>query len=125
MFIPRMWSDEVERIGKQRCTPLGYALQVIGDLVGFLGLLMLLGLPVYFAYRKVVGTFTWWLLCLLTAPFVMGVAGRLMVQFSWWMAFRKKFQYDYECRESSWIEAGERRSYTLSDWEATEGRRVG
>ena len=37
MFIPRMWFDEVERIGKQRCTPQGYGLQGIGDLVGFLG----------------------------------------------------------------------------------------
>ena len=45
MFIPRMWFDEVERIGKQQCTPAGYALQRIGDLIGFVGLLSVLGVP--------------------------------------------------------------------------------
>ena len=37
-----MWDNESERIGKQRCTPLGYALHVVSDLIGFLGLLLLL-----------------------------------------------------------------------------------
>ena len=125
MFIPRMWFDEVERIGKQRCTPRGYAVQGIGELVGFLGLLMLLGMPVYLAYRGVVGTFTWSLLWLLTVPFVIGIVGRLLVEFSRWMAFRKKFRSDYERRESTWLDAGEKRSYTFNDWEAAEGRRIG
>ncbi len=125
MFIPRIWSDEVERIGKQRCTPLGYALQVIGDLIGFLGLLTLLGMPVYLAYRAGVGTFDRSLLWLLTVPFAIGIAGRFMVEFSWWMARRKKFHYDYERRESIWIEGGEKRSYKFSDWEAGEGSQVG
>ena len=62
MFIPRMWFDEVECIGKQRCTPAGYAIQGIGELIGFIGLLMLLGVPAYLAYRGVVGTFDWSLL---------------------------------------------------------------
>jgi hypothetical protein len=122
MFIPRMWFDEVERIGKQRCTPFGYALQGIGELVGFLGLLLLLGIPAYLAYRGVAGTFAWSLLWLLAVPFVVAIVGRLMVEFSWWLAFRKLFHYDYERRESTWIEAGEKRSYTFSDWEAAEGR---
>jgi hypothetical protein len=118
MFIPRIWCDEVERIGKQRCTPFGFALQGIGDLVGFLGLLMLLGMPVYLAYRGIVGTFSWSLLWLLVVPLGIGIFGRVMVEFSWWMASRKKFHYDYERRESTWIEAGEKRSYAYSDWEA-------
>src|SRR5262249_2224235 len=83
MFIPRMWFDEVERIGKQRCTPIGYALQVFGELVGFFGLLILLGMPVYLACRGVVGTFNWSLLWLLTVPFVMGIVGSIIVSFSW------------------------------------------
>jgi hypothetical protein len=122
MFIPTIWSDEVERIGKQRCTPFGYALQGIGDLIGFLGLLMLLGMPVYLAYRAIVGTFSWSLLWLLAVPFVIGIVGRVMVEFSWWMATRKKFHYDYERRESTWLDAGEERSYKYSDWEAANRR---
>ena len=122
MFIPRMWFDEVERIGKQRCTPFGYALQGIGDLVGFLGLLFLVGMPVYLAYRGVVGTFYWSLLWLLAVPFLIGIVGRGMVELSWWIAFSKKFHFDFERRESSWIEAGETRSYSLKDWEKTQRR---
>src|SRR5436190_23146340 len=125
MFIPRMWFDEVERIGKQRCTPFGYALQGVGELVGFFGLLLLLGVPVYLGYRGVVGTFNWSLLWLLTVPFAIGIVGWIIVAFSWWMAFRKKFHYDHERRQSSWIETGEKRSYTFHDWEAAEGRRIG
>ena len=124
MFIPRMWSNEVERIGKKRCTPLGYALQGIGDLIGFLGLLILAGMLIYLVYRGVVGAFTWSLIWLLAVPFVIGIAGRVMVEFSWWMAVCKKFHYDCERGESRWIEAGEQRSYTIRDWEAVEGRRV-
>ena len=89
-----------------------------GELVGFLGLLTLLGIPVYLAYRGIVGTFEWSLLWLLAVPLVLGIVGRVMVEFSWWMASRKNFHYDYERRESTWIEAGEKRSYTYSDWEA-------
>ena len=122
MFIPRIWSNEVERIGKQRCTPLGYTLQGIGDLVGFLGLLMFLGMPVYLIYRGVIGTFNWNLLWLLTAPFVIGIVGRVMVEFSWWMAFRKKIHYDDERSESSWIEGGEKRLYTFGDLVAAQRR---
>jgi hypothetical protein len=113
-----MWFDEVERIGKQRCTPFGYALQGVGELVGFSGLLTLLGMPVYLAYRGIVGSFEWSLLWLFAVPFAIGIVGRVMVEFSWWMASRKNFHYDYERRESTWIEAGEKRSYTYSDWEA-------
>jgi 4-amino-4-deoxy-L-arabinose transferase-like glycosyltransferase len=125
MFIPRMWFDEVERIGKQRCTPAGYALQGLGELVGFVGLLLLLGVPVYMAYRGVVGTFNWSLLWLLTVPFVVGIVGSVIVAFSWSLAYRKKFQYDYERRESSWIEAGQMRTYTFRDWNAMKARRDG
>ena len=125
MFIPRLWFDEVERIGKQRCTPVGYALQGVGELLGFFGLLMLLGAPVYLAYRGVVGAFNWSLLWLLAVPFVIGIVGSVIVAFSWSLAYRKRFRYDYERRVSSWIEGGEERAYTCADWRAEEGRRTG
>jgi hypothetical protein len=120
MFIPRMWFDEVERIGKQRCTPLGYAIQGIGELVGFIGLLMLLAMPVYLAYRGVVGTFHRSLLWLLAVPFAIGVIDTVIVGFSWSLAHRKQFRYDYQSRVSSWIENGQERTYTYADWQAEQ-----
>ncbi len=124
MPIPRMWFDEVERIGKQRCTPVGYAIQGIGELIGFLGLLMLLGVPVYLAYRGVVGTFHWSLLWLLAVPFIVGVIDTVIVGFSWSLAYRKQFRYDYENRASSWIEDGQVRTYTYADWQAEQAQRA-
>jgi hypothetical protein len=124
MFIPRMWFDEVERIGKQRCTPIGYALQGIGELIGFVGLLMLLGVPVYLAYRGVVGTFRWSLLWLLAVPFVIGAIDTLVVTFSWSLAYRKQFRYDYERRASCWVEDGQKRTYSYADWQAEQAQRV-
>src|SRR5439155_22587433 len=43
----------------------------------------------------------------LAVPFFVGIVGRLLVEFSWWMAVRKKFHYDCQRRESTWIDAGE------------------
>lgn len=121
MFIPRMWFDEIERIGKQRCTLVGYALQVVGDLLGCCGLLMLFGVPAYLAFRGVAGTFSWSLLWLLTAPFAIGIVGRVTVGLSWSLAYRKQFRYDYERRVSNWVEGGEERAYTYADWQAEQG----
>jgi hypothetical protein len=123
MFVPRIWFDEVERIGKQRCTPLGYALQLVGELVGILGLLMFLVVTIYLIYNVIANSFEWSLLWFLTFPFVLGIVGSGLVTFSWSLACRKKFHYDYERRESSWIEAGEKRTYTFIDWQAEVNRR--
>jgi hypothetical protein len=122
MLIPRMWSDEVERIGKQKCTPFGYALQGVGELIGFAGLLMLLASPVYFIYRGIAGTFHWSLLWLLLVPIGVGVLDTFIVGISWRLARRKQFKYDYERRESTWYEAGEKCSFTYADWEAANRR---
>jgi hypothetical protein len=125
MFIPRIWFDEVERIGKQRCTPTGYALQGIGELIGFVGLLTLLGVPVYLAYRGVAGTFSWPLLWFQTVPFVIGVLDTVIVGFSWSLAYRKQFRYDYERRVSSWVEDRRERTYSYADWQAEQEREKG
>lgn len=124
MFIPRMWSDEVERIGKQRFTPIGYALQGIGDLTGFVGLLALLGMPVYLAYAGLAGSFRWPLLWLLAVPVLLGVIGWATVSFSWSLAYRKRFNYDHERRVSSWVEDTQERTYTFEDWQAEQKHRV-
>ena len=94
MLVPRIWSDEVERIGKQRCTPTGYSIQLIGELIGFVGLLMLLVLPAYFGLCAVNGTFRWSLLSLLVVPFLIGVIDTLIVKYSWHLADRKQFSSD-------------------------------
>jgi hypothetical protein len=123
MFIPRMWFDEIERIGKQRCTPVGYALQGAGELIGFIGLLTLLGVPIFLAYRGVVGTFHWSLVWLLAVPFVIGIIDTVIVGFSWSLAYQKQFRYDYERRVSSWFENGRERTYTYADWQSEQARR--
>ena len=124
MFIPRIWCDEVERIGKQRCTPVGYALQGVGELIGLVGLLTLLGVPIYLAYRGVVGTFRWPLVGLLAVPLVIGIVDTIVVEFSWRLAYRKRFRYDYERRVSSWIEEGQERTYSYADWQAERAQRT-
>ena len=125
MFIPRIWFDEVERIGKQRCTPFGYALQGVGELIGFVGLLALLGVPFYLAYTVVAGSFLWSLLWLLAVPVVLGIVGSVLVSFSWSLASRKQFRYDYGRRVSSWVEGGQERFYTYADWQAEQASRAG
>jgi hypothetical protein len=120
MFIPRIWSGEIERIGKKRCTPFGYAVQGIGELIGFFGLITLLGTPLYLMYRGVNGTFTWPLLWMMLIPLLIGTVGTVMVAFSWALARRKQFRYDYESNVSHWFEAGQTRSYTADDWNAEQ-----
>ena len=105
-----MWFDEVERIGKQRCTPIGYVLQQVGEIVGFIGLLTFFVAPAYLGFPGLI------------VPIVLGILGTIMVSYSWSLASRKQFVYDYERRESSWIEAGEKRTYTFNDWKATNGQ---
>lgn len=122
MFITKMWSDEVERIGKQRCTPVGYALHGTGQLFGFFALLLLLVVIVYVPYRAVIGEFNRLLLWLLLAPVVIGLFGEGIVTVSWLLARRKQFHYDYERRVARWVEDGVEQTYTYADWEA---RRAG
>ena len=124
MFIPRMWSDEVERIGKQRCTPVGYVLHGIGELIGFSGLMMLLWVPLYLVYRGIVGTFGWSLLWLLAFPFVIGIAGSGITALSWTLAHRKQFRYDYASRVSRWVEGGKDRTYTFAELDAEMAARA-
>ncbi len=37
LFIHPMWDNESERVGMQKCTPLGYRLHHTGEGVGFFG----------------------------------------------------------------------------------------
>ena len=111
LFIHPMWDNESQRIGKQLCTPTGYTVHVISELIGFSGLLLLLATLAVFAWKGAAGTFHLPNLWLLTLPFILGAISEALFRFSWYLALRKQFHYDYERREASWIEAGERRTY--------------
>jgi hypothetical protein len=111
LFIHPMWSHESERIGKKKCTPAGYALHVLAELIGFIGLLFLLAVPVLLAYRGLTSTFHISLLWLLTVPICLGVVSEVSYQYSWYLAHRKGFHYDGERSEASWTDAGECRTY--------------
>lgn len=111
LFIHPMWDHESQRIGKQRCSPVGYALHGIAELIGFTGLLLLLVMPLDLAYKAITGTFHASLLWGLAAPFGLGIISEVLYQYSWVLALRKGFKYDYELCEASWIEVEERRTY--------------
>jgi hypothetical protein len=111
LFIHPMWDHESQRIGKQKCAPIGYTLHVIAELIGLLGLLFLLAVPAALAWNWFAGKFRaalWWLFAM---PFGLGIVSEVLFQCSWWLALRKGFHYDYERCEASWLEAGERRTF--------------
>jgi hypothetical protein len=110
-FIHPMWLHESQRIGKQKCTPTGYALHVIAELIGFVGLLLLFIVPAFLARRVFAGSFRSADLWLLAFPFGIGIVSEVLFQYSWWLARRKGFHFDYERSEASWFEAGERQTY--------------
>jgi len=108
-FIFPMWDNESQRIGKQRCTPTGYALHTIAELLGFIGLLCLLGFTVFLGYRGLTSNFHASLLWLLAIPLGLGFIAETLFQVSWLLASRKGFEYDH--RVASWIENGKRVTY--------------
>ena len=106
-----MWDNESQRIGKQKCTPMGYNLHVIAELLGFIGLLLLLGVCVHLGCRASCNSFDKSLYWELTIPFGFAIISRALYHFSWFLAYRRSFEYDNEKAEASWIENGERVTY--------------
>ena len=106
-----MWDNESQRIGKLKCTPFGYALHSIADLLGFIGIILLLGTCIYLGYKGFMGTFTRQLLWLFVIPFGVGIFARILFEYSWVLALRKKFHYDYETRQANWVEDGKEITY--------------
>jgi hypothetical protein len=74
-------------------------------------LLLLLATGAYLAYRGIVGTFHASLLWFFAIPFGLAFVGAALVHYSWVLARRKRFRYDHDTREASWIEHGERQTY--------------
>ena len=56
-FFHPMWDHESERISKQRCTPVGYALHVVADLLGLAGFVLLIGTALYLGINGATGGF--------------------------------------------------------------------
>jgi hypothetical protein len=110
-FIRPMWDSETERIGKRKCTPVGSALHAIADLLGFVGLVLLVIVIGYLYYRRLTGTFRTPLLWLLAAPFGLDGIGQVLYHYSWVLARRVGFRYDPRRGEASWDEAGHRQSF--------------
>ena len=111
MFINPMWDNESQRVGMQKCTPLGYALSGVSDLIGFVALLVLICAGIYLAYRAVIGTFDvalWWFLA---APLDLVLVRIVLARYSWVLAAKKQFHYDYETRTASWLKDGRQCTY--------------
>lgn len=121
LFIHPMWDHESQRIGKQKCTPAGYTLHVVAELIGFIGLLLLLATPFILARHLIAGTFRVGMLWLFAAALAVGIVSEVLFQLSWWMAIRRGFHYDYERREASWLEEGERRTYKYQHSTSQQG----
>jgi hypothetical protein len=111
LFIQPMWDSENERLGLKACTELGYTVRGIGDLVGFIGLLLLLATPVYLVYRFLRDKFSAGDLWLLAVPFVVAIVGRVLFEISWVLASKRQFEYDYETRTAKWLEKGRTRVF--------------
>lgn len=114
MFINPMWDSESQRIGKQRCTPTGYMLHVVSDLIGFIALICLLGTTIYLVYSGVRGDFKRSMLWSLLIPFSIAIIGNILHSYSWYLADKRQFKYDHEKCISTWVdESGRQQSYKL------------
>lgn len=112
MFINPMWDHESQRIGKLKCTPVGYMIHVISDLVGLVAMICLTGIPIFLVYAALRGTFFWAQLWLLAVPFVIAIIGSAMHSYSWDLAYDRQFEYDAETYISTWVdESGNQHSY--------------
>ncbi|MBU4271106.1 MAG: hypothetical protein KKE86_06370 [Planctomycetes bacterium] len=106
LFINPMWDSENQRLGLKACKPVGYFLRGLADLIGFVGLILLVGMPIYVVYRSLAHSFSWHLCWFLLIPFGVGIIGQSLCWISWRLATKKQFHYDWETRTARWIEGG-------------------
>lgn len=92
----------------------GVLLHCFATQLGRLGLLPLFVLILYIGYRGITGSFYSLLLWLLAIPFGVGITAQIFFLFSWHLAYKKGFEYDYEEREASWLENGVRIIYNFA-----------
>jgi membrane protein implicated in regulation of membrane protease activity len=111
LFLYPMWDHESQRIGKKKCTPLGYALHTIAELLGLIGMLFMFGIIGFLVYRAITGNFRLSFLWLLIFPFALGLVAEAMYRISWVLATKKGFEYDYKKCQASWNERDKRVTY--------------
>jgi hypothetical protein len=111
LFISPMWDSENQRLGLKTCTPLGYTVYSIGELMGFVGLLLLVAVPGFLVVRLFRHQFSARDLWLLLIPLVVGVVGRFLLILGWKFATKRQFHYDCDTRKARWIENGNERVY--------------
>ena len=114
-FITPMWDNESQRIGKMKCTPLGYKLHIVSDLFELVGLLSFIGIIIFLGVAGVLGYFKQSYLWLLLIPLALDIFGTLLHLYSWHLAYKNGFEYNDETRESSWIEDEKRIFYRWKD----------
>src|SRR5258707_15574371 len=104
LFIHPMWDSENQRLGLKACTTLGYSLRSAADLLGFIGLFLLIITPFFLLYQIIAHHFLWQLCWLLGIPLAFGILGRVLFEVSWMVAAKKQFHYDCNTRTVKWIE---------------------
>ncbi len=112
-----MWDSLSHSGGMQKCSPLGYNLHGIAKLLGLGALLLFLGILVYLISIAALGGFRWSFCWLLTVPFGIAIFSKALSMFSWNLAYKKGFEYDYQDREACWLENGQRVTYRWDDCE--------
>ncbi len=122
MFINPMWFHESQRIGKQKCTPTGYILHTISDFIGFIALTCLIGVLIYLGYASVQEQFNWSMTWFLAVPFTIALVGNLLHSYSWYLADKRQFKFDYETSTATWVdESGNSQSYEYGNAENDSG----
>lgn len=112
LFIYPMWNSENQRLGMKACTPLGYAVRSIADISGFCGLIFLFVTLCHLIHRYLLGRpFESRYLSVLLFPLVVGFVGRVLFEFGWALAAKKKFEYDSQTMTVKWIEDGRERVF--------------
>lgn len=123
MFINPMWDHESQRLGKKRCTPIGFMLHTISDLIGFIALLFMLAISFYLMYTGFRGIASWSSLWLYIIPFAIAIVGNLLHGYSWHLARKRQFEYDYDRCVATWIdEHGKRQSYKYETAKASDNK---
>ncbi len=89
-FFYPMWDNESQRIGVKMCTPFGYMLHGIAELLGLVWFLLLLLTSAYLIYEWIAGHFHLSLLWLLTTPYAVAYGGRILDWCSWILAKQKR-----------------------------------
>lgn len=115
IFIHPKWQSAGERIGKHMCTPCGYWLHEISNLIGRVGLdLLIIGAVAYFGLEHEVMR-EYPRIALVAVPVAIGILGMALHRISWMLADRKQWSYDATTQTAWWMDNGQWRTYTAKE----------